>query len=64
MIHFNIRCNLENQPSQKWEEEASCGFLWRRIVNNKFNDFEEQRKSELDVKRDALKAKQSPSYIT
>lgn len=54
------RCNID---PQKWEEKASCRSEWRCLVKNKVDDFEEQRKSELDVKRNAIKAKPPAAIV-
>lgn len=51
--HMN-RCNID--PSH-WEDQASRRPEWRRFVNDKVTDYEIQRRSDLDAKRDALKAK-------
>lgn len=54
------RCNIE--PSQ-WERLAAQRLEWRGMVNCHIREFEDQRKAELDVKRDQRKAR-SPSGIT
>ncbi|XP_063372533.1 uncharacterized protein LOC134660683 [Cydia amplana] len=49
------RCNIE--PSQ-WEGLAAQRPEWRRLVQDKVRDFEEQRKVDLDANRDELKTRQ------
>ena len=48
------RCNIE--PSQ-WEGLAAQRPEWRGIVKRRVREFEEQRKADLDAKRDELKAR-------
>ncbi|KAI8433746.1 hypothetical protein MSG28_015725 [Choristoneura fumiferana] len=48
------RCGIN--PSS-WEEQARRRSEWRRVVRDKVTEFELQRRSDLDMKRDALKAK-------
>lgn len=48
------RCNIE--PSQ-WEGLAAQRPEWREIVKRRICEFEEQRKADLDAKRDGLKAR-------
>lgn len=48
------RCNIE--PSQ-WELLAAQRSEWRRVVTNHVRDFEDQRKVDLDAKRDRVKAR-------
>ncbi|XP_028170391.1 uncharacterized protein LOC114360035 [Ostrinia furnacalis] len=50
------RCNIE--PSQ-WEGLAAQRPEWREIVKRQVHEFEEQRTTELDAKRDDLKARPS-----
>lgn len=47
-------CGIE--PSQ-WEHLAEQRPEWRRVVNNKVRDFEDQRRVDLDTKRDQLKTR-------
>ncbi|XP_028172489.1 uncharacterized protein LOC114361593 [Ostrinia furnacalis] len=51
------RCNIE--PSQ-WEGLAAQRPEWREIVKRQVHEFEVQRTTELDAKRDDLKARPSP----
>lgn len=48
------KCDIE--PSQ-WEGLAAQRPDWRALVRNKVSDFEERRRSELDSRRDELKAR-------
>ncbi|XP_063624759.1 uncharacterized protein LOC134796499 [Cydia splendana] len=48
------RCQLE--PSD-WERKAAQRPEWRRLINDRVNIFETERRSELDKKRDELKAR-------
>lgn len=48
------RCNIE--PSQ-WEDLAAQRSEWRGHVQRQVRDFEEQRKVDLDAKRDQIKAR-------
>ncbi|KAJ2944521.1 hypothetical protein O0L34_g3866 [Tuta absoluta] len=48
------QCNIE--PT-KWEVHAEKRSEWRRLIKLKIDDFEDQRKSDLDSKRDLLKAR-------
>ncbi|KAL0861221.1 hypothetical protein ABMA27_008788 [Loxostege sticticalis] len=49
------RCNIE--PSE-WEGLAAQRPEWRRLIQKRVSDFEEQRKVDLDIKRDELKSRQ------
>ncbi|KAL0860281.1 hypothetical protein ABMA27_009699 [Loxostege sticticalis] len=48
------KCNIE--PSQ-WERQAAKRPEWRSMVKAKIFDFEAKRRSDLDTKRDELKAR-------
>lgn len=44
---------------QQWETLAQDRLKWKHIVRTKVQAFEEQRRVELDAKRDELKARPS-----